>query len=160
MKPFDPKTIFAAMLLSATIATGGAGLARAVTSDSTPSADLPDSYKDAKEMVEDEDYDKAIPLLEQSMKDKGGEFADAFNMLGYSYRKLGNMPKALEYYNKALAMEPKHLGANEYMGELYLEMKDLPHAEERLAVLKSACSDCDELEDLEKAIKKYKKKNS
>lgn len=157
MKLLDLKSVLGVMLLSAAIATGAAGVARAVTSDSTPSADLPDSYKDAKEMVEDEEYNDAIPLLEQSIKDKGGEFADALNMLGYSYRKLGDMTKALDYYNRALALEPKHLGANEYMGELYLEMKDLPHAEERLAVLKTACSDCDELEDLEKAIKKYKK---
>ena len=157
MKLLDLKSVLGFMLLSAAIATGAAGVARAVTSDSTPSADLPDSYKDAKEMVEDEEYNDAIPLLEQSIKDKGGEFADALNMLGYSYRKLGDMTRALDYYNRALALEPKHLGANEYMGELYLEMKDLPHAEERLAVLKTACSDCDELEDLEKAIKKYKK---
>ena len=157
MKLLDLKSILGVMLLSAAIATGAAGVARAVTSDSTPSADLPDSYKDAKEMVEDEEYNDAIPLLEQSIKDKGGEFADALNMLGYSYRKSGDMTKALDYYNRALALEPKYLGANEYMGELYLEMKDLPHSEERLAVLKTACSDCDELEDLEKAIKKYKK---
>jgi tetratricopeptide (TPR) repeat protein len=157
MKLLDPKFLLAAALLGATIATGAAPLARAVTSDSTPEADLPDSYKDAKEMVEDEEYNEAIPLLEKSIQEKGGDFADALNMLGYSYRKLGDMPKALDYYTRALALEPKHLGANEYMGELYLEMKDLPHAEERLAVLKAACGDCDEMEDLEKAIKKYKK---
>jgi hypothetical protein len=51
-------------------------------------------------------------------------------------------------------MEPKHLGANEYLGELYLEMKQPDKAKERLAVLKAACGDCEEYEDLENAIKK------
>jgi hypothetical protein len=62
----------------------------------------------------------------------------------------------MTYYTKALNKEPNHLGANEYMGELYLEMNDLPKAEERLAVLKSACGDCDEYDDLEDEIDDYK----
>ena len=67
--------------------------------------------------------------------------------------------KAMTYYTKALNMEPTHLGANEYMGELYLEMNDLPKAEERLAVLKNACGDCDEFDDLEDEIEDYKEEH-
>jgi hypothetical protein len=67
------------------------------------------------------------------------------------------MSKAMTYYTKALNKEPKHLGANEYMGELYLEMNNLPKAEERLAVLKGACGNCEEFEDLDGQIKDYKK---
>ena len=86
---------------------------------------------------------RRFPLLQKSIQEKG-EYADALNLLGYSNRKLGDKAKAMTYYTKALNMEPNHLGANEYMGELYLEMNDLPKAEERLAVLKNACGDCDE----------------
>ena len=60
---------------------------------------------------------------------------DALNLMGFCDRKLGNTDEALEYYNKALAIKPNHVGANEYLGELYPELKNLPKAEERLKVL-------------------------
>jgi tetratricopeptide (TPR) repeat protein len=113
----------------------------------------PDPYKQAKSLIDDDKYGEAIPILQKLIKDKGA-YADALNLLGYSYRKSGDATTALDYYNQALAMEPKHLGANEYLGELYLEMKQPDKAKERLAVLKDACGDCDEYEELEEAIKK------
>jgi len=113
----------------------------------------PDPYKQAKSLIDDDKYSEAIPILQKLIKDKGA-YADALNLLGYSYRKSGDATTALDYYNQALAMEPKHLGANEYLGELYLEMKQPDKAKERLAVLKAACGDCDEYEELENAIKK------
>jgi Flp pilus assembly protein TadD len=130
----------------------------AMGSDSTPAAQKTDLYKQAKELVDDEEYAKAIPLLQKSIQEKG-EYADALNLLGYSNRKLGDKAKAMTYYTKALNLEPNHLGANEYMGELYLEMNDLPKAQERLAVLKNACGDCDEYEDLEDEINDYKEEH-
>ena len=54
-------------------------------------------------------------------------------------------------------ISPNHKGANEYLGELYLMMKNLPKAEEQLAKLKSICpAGCEELEDLEADIADYK----
>jgi tetratricopeptide (TPR) repeat protein len=130
----------------------------AMGSDSTPEPQQVDLYKQAKKLVDDEKYAKAIPLLQKSIQEKG-EYADALNLLGYSNRKLGDKAKAMTYYTKALNMEPDHLGANEYMGELYLELNDLPKAEARLAVLKNACGDCDEFDDLEDAIDDYKEEH-
>ena len=112
-----------------------------------------DPYKQAEELIDDEEYAEAIPLLQKLIKDKGA-YADALNLLGYSHRKSGDAATALDYYNQALAMEPQHLGANEYLGELYLEMKQPDKAKERLAVLKAACGDCEEYEELEEAIAK------
>jgi tetratricopeptide (TPR) repeat protein len=111
----------------------------------------PDPYKQAKELIDDGEYTDAIPLLQKLIKDKGA-YADALNLLGYSYRKSGDQKAALDYYNQALAMEPEHLGANEYLGELYLEMKMRPEAQERLAVLKKACGSCEEAKTLEAKI--------
>ena len=113
-------------------------------------------YQQAKKLIDDEKYAKAIPLLQKSVQQKG-EYADALNLLGFSNRKLGDMAKAMTYYTKALNKEPKHLGANEYMGELYLELNNLPKAEERLAVLKGACGDCEQFEELDDKVKDYKK---
>jgi len=132
------------------------GLSYAAGSSSSAPAEQPDLYKQAKELVDEQHYAQAIPLLEQSIEQKG-EYADALNLLGFSNRKLGNMNKAMTYYTKALNKEPEHLGANEYMGELYLELNDLPKAEERLAVLKTACGNCEEFDDLDGQIKDYKK---
>jgi tetratricopeptide (TPR) repeat protein len=144
----------AAIVVLGLLAAPAAGYA-AGSSSSEPAAQ-PDLYKQAKELVDDQQYAQAIPLLQKSIQQKG-EYADALNLLGFSNRKLGDMSKAMTYYTKALNKEPKHLGANEYMGELYLELNELPKAEERLAVLKGACGNCEEFEDLDGQIKDYKK---
>ena len=155
MKPSDFRAvaIVAALGLMALPAVGHA----AGSSSSSESA-KPDLYEEAEELIDDEDYAEAIPLLQQSIQEKG-EYADALNLLGYANRKLGDKAKAMTYYTKALNLEPNHLGANEYMGELYLEMNDLAKAEERLAVLKTACGDCDEFDDLEDEIDDYKEEH-
>ncbi|HEY4163912.1 MAG TPA: tetratricopeptide repeat protein [Dongiaceae bacterium] len=131
------------------------GIATASGGGSNDEATQPDPYKQAQQLIDDDKYTQAIPILKKLINDHGA-YADALNLLGYSYRKSGDANTALTYYNQALQMEPKHLGANEYLGELYLELKQPDKANERLAVLKAACGDCDEYEDLSRAITKYK----
>ena len=83
---------------------------------------------------------------------------DVYNLLGYSHRKLDQLEKAFDYYWKALKLDPRHLGANEYIGELYLRTNKLKKAEEHLAVLDDVCLfGCDEYDELKDAIEKYKK---
>jgi cytochrome c-type biogenesis protein CcmH/NrfG len=56
-------------------------------------------------------------------------------------------------YSKALKIDPKHLGALEYQGELFVIQKKLTLAKKNLAMLKKLCGiDCDEYQDLKKAI--------
>jgi tetratricopeptide (TPR) repeat protein len=81
---------------------------------------------------------------------------DALNLIGFSKRKTGHPQEALDYYNRALAQNPNHVGANEYLGELYLEMKDVTKAEERLAVLQKTCRNCEEYGELKEKIEKFK----
>jgi len=116
------------------------------------------NFAAAKQMVEDGKYAEAIPLLEKVVAgDK--ENADAFNYLGYSNRQLGNHDAALTNYQAALALEPRHRGANEYLGELYLILGQLDKAEERLEVLDGACfCGCEEYTELKNAIAEYKAK--
>jgi tetratricopeptide (TPR) repeat protein len=136
--------------------SGGGGSSGGGNSGNSSGGSQINLYQQAKKLIDDEQYAKAIPLLQKSIQQKG-EYADALNLLGYSNRKLGDMAKAMTYYTKALNKEPKHLGANEYMGELYLEMNNLPKAEERLAVLKDACGNCEQFEELDDKVKDYKK---
>lgn len=59
--------------------------------------------------------------------------ADAFNMIGYCYRMLGRFDEAIAAYEKALAIDPEHLWALEYLGEAYAEIGQLDLAREQLA---------------------------
>lgn len=154
MKRIDSR--IAALVLVGMLAAPAAAFAFGSSSNSE--SEQADLYKQAKDLIDDKQYAKAIPLLQQSIEEKG-EYADALNLLGFSNRKLGDKAKAMTYYTKALNMEPEHLGANEYVGELYLELNDLPKAEARLDVLKNACGNCEEYEDLEEAIDDYKKEH-
>ena len=79
--------------------------------------------------------------------------------MGYSLRKAGaaNYAEAEKFYDEALRIDPKHRGALEYSGELYLMTGNLPMAEQRLATLDKVCFlPCEEYTDLKKAVARYK----
>ena len=79
--------------------------------------------------------------------------ADINNLLGYSARNLKQYKPAATYYVKALKIDPKHLGALEYQGELFMLTKKTSDAKKNLAKLKSLCGvNCEEYIDLKKAI--------
>ena len=81
---------------------------------------------------------------------------DTFNMLGFSNRKLGNNDEAFSYYNKALDIDPEHLGTHEYIGRLYLNLDQPEESKKHFRILKALCYfGCEELKSLEKAIKEY-----
>lgn len=100
-------------------------------------------------------YRKAARYLKKHLK-KNEDDADALNLMGYSLRQLEKFDQSEEYYLRALEIEPGHLGANEYLGELYLQTGRPELARERLAVLKKACPDsCEESEELAAALGRY-----
>ncbi len=135
-----------------TFAAGGGSTSR--SSYSSGSRD----FTAGKKAVKAGDYESAARYLTKAAK-KDPKNADIQNLLGFSYRKMGNTEKAFEHYNAALRLNPKHRGANEYLGELYLETDQLARAEERLKVLDKACSwGCEEYDELKEAIKNYKAK--
>ena len=114
-------------------------------------------YERAVELVEAADYEEALEVLATLNRNEPGN-ADVLNMLGFAHRKLGRVETAFDYYRDALAIEPRHLGANEYLGELYLETGELEKAEERLGELVAACpSGCEERDELSEAIAAYRK---
>jgi len=93
-------------------------------------------------------YLKAYDKFEKAYaKDKKN--ADILNYLGYTLRKTGDFEKAETYYLKGLKLDPKHLGINEYLGELYVQTNRIELARERLEVLKGCkCEEYDELKEL------------
>ena len=85
--------------------------------------------------------------------------ADWQNLMGYVARKSSppDLDGAERYYLEALRIDPRHRGALEYSGELYLIKGDLPRAEAQLATLDKACTfGCEEYTDLKKAVARYK----
>ncbi len=146
----------AATLLVLTLAVSGQTLAAdGDDDDSAPQSE----YSLAKQAIKDGDYGVAIDKLTR-LHEEDPNNADVLNLLGYGNRRAGNFDQARGYYLQALAIEPKHRGANEYLGELYLEAEQLDKAEERLAVLDKACwLGCGEYTDLKESIEKFKTDN-
>ena len=138
---------------SAAIAAGGGG---GGGMDSTPPKAADPNFGQAKALIEARNYAPALPLLQQVVA-KDPRNADAYNLLGYATRKSGNPTGSLQYYNQALQIDPKHLGAHEYLGEAYLMLDQPQQAELYLARLNSLCVfGCTEYRMLKAAIADYK----
>lgn len=114
------------------------------------SGEAPD-LAEARAKIKSKDFKGAIAVLDPLL-DKY-EHADLFNLVGFSYRKMGNYKNAAFFYAKALEFDPSHLGAPEYQGEMFVETGQIHKARENLARLVALCpSGCEEREDLEEAI--------
>jgi len=131
-------------------------MSHSFAADNPPPAAAPDKLAGARAQIAAKNWPAAIEELKR-VNDTGN--ADWNNLMGYSLRK-GPTPDfagAEKFYNEALRIDPKHRGALEYSGELYLMIGDLPRAEQRLATLDKVCTfGCEEYSDLKKAIAKYK----
>ncbi|MFL2892149.1 MAG: tetratricopeptide repeat protein [Candidatus Pelagibacter sp.] len=100
-------------------------------------------------------YERALKFLVKSNKSKPNK-ADTLNYLGFTTRKLGDFENGEKYYLQGLAIDPKHKGINEYLGELYVATNRHNLAVERLEVLKG-CS-CEEYDQLKAVIAGEKSK--
>ncbi len=117
------------------------------------------AYKDAVKLINNEQYSEAISKLLLLNATQPGD-PDVLNYLGYAHRQLDKNELALEYYMQALAAKPKHKGANEYLGELYLKMGELEKAEAQLEKLDDICTfGCSEYRELKAKIAEYKEAN-
>lgn len=112
------------------------------------------AYAEAVRLIETADFAAAAPLLEGVVAIDPGH-ADAWSRLGFSRRKLGDWSSALAAYQQALALQPLHLGANEYLGELYIEQGRVDLARERLEVLADACGACEQYLELRELIEMH-----
>ena len=90
-------------------------------------------------------YMKAQKLLVQSNKNYPNK-ADTLNYLGFTTRKLGDFENGEKFYLQGLEIDPKHIGINEYLGELYVATNRHSLAVERLEILKDCnCKEYDQL---------------
>ena len=116
------------------------------------------AYTQAVSALEAGQYKAAISLLEGVVA-RDERNADAYNWLAYAVRKDGDPARAIPIYQKALALDPKHRGAHEYIGEAYLMLGDLGSARQHLARLDALCFfGCSEYRDLKQAIETFERK--
>lgn len=140
-----PRTMSAALALLNNVDTFAA--------DITPPASVhTDSLTLAREAIKAERWSDAIKQLEQAAE-KSPNNADVFNLLGFSHRKAGTLDQAFKYYKTALALDPNHKGAHEYIGEAYLLAGDVKQAQAHLKHLQRLCPQgCEERDDLQRAV--------
>ncbi len=110
-----------------------------------------DELTPARALIEKKDWAGAAEQLAAYTRAHPNS-ADGFNLLGYSYRHLKRYDESLSAYNQALALNPKHRGAHEYIGEAYLQLGQIDKAKVHLDTLDRLCFfPCEEYTDLKKA---------
>ena len=123
----------------------------------TQSGVLPDKAlaENAYALAKAERYDEALAVLDL-MQDR--ETPEALNYRGYATRKLGRVDEGIDYYLKSVALDPHYAQVREYLGEAYVIKGDVEKAREQLRAIEAICgTDCEEYEDLAKAISEQKR---
>ena len=115
--------------------------------------------KAAVEAKKDKEADKKFRrALERGEKSTtlDPKYYEAWNLVGYSARKLKDYDRAVASYKRCLEIKSDYAPAREYLGEAYLEMGKLDLAKEQLAAI-DASKDSEDARTLETAIAEYVK---
>ncbi len=168
------RQISLALVLSAFVATPAINLAQAAGSDtpSPPASDTKSQPKDKKKddkkssiedpaflqgyraayatIYERNEYAAAIDQLKSLGQD---DRADVANLIGYSYRKLGNYELASVWYERALKADPNHVRTWQYYGLWQVEQGNREQAKHHLAKIEAlAGRDSTEYQSLASAL--------
>lgn len=95
-----------------------------------------DLYAAAYDHSQNGRYAEALTYL---FRIKDRQQPRVLNSIGYSTRKLGDIDKGIDYYHKALALDPDYTKARQYLGEAYLLKNDVGRAKEQLAEIADRC---------------------
>ena len=109
-------------------------------------------FKDINKLIKLEKFAEAHKML-KSLKKVNTDEADRLNLLGFTARKSGDLDAAGDYYQQALALNPRHTGALEYQGELFIQLGKIELAKANLAKIDKICwLPCNAERELKKAI--------
>ena len=111
------------------------------------------AYRTAYTTIYDShDYTSAIDQLKSLKRD---DVADVANLIGYSYRKLGDYQSSKVYYELALKDDPNHVRTWQYYGLWQLEQGNREQAQYHLNKIASlAGADSSEYRSLAAALDK------
>src|SRR6202163_1113090 len=124
--------------------------------DKSSSIDDPkflEGYRAAYATIYDRnDYSSAIEQLKALGQD---DRADVANLIGYSYRKLGDYKVSQIWYERALQADPNHVRTWQYYGLWQLEQGNRESAQYHLGRIRQICgTDCAEYKSLASALEK------
>jgi tetratricopeptide (TPR) repeat protein len=111
------------------------------------------NYRATSDAKAKKEYEKAVEKFQKAIS-YSAEFAEAYNNLGYCYRKLDNLKESLLAYHKALELKPNFPEAHEYLGETYLALDSIDQAKGQLQILQELKSPY--ADTLMKSIEIYK----
>ena len=112
-----------------------------------------DIFSEVKTLIKLSKFKEAHHKLENI--EAGLEEADRLNLLGFTARKSGRLDVAGKYYDAALTIHPRHTGALEYQGELFIQLGKVDQAKANLMLLEKICwIPCSAERELRKAIEK------
>jgi Flp pilus assembly protein TadD len=137
-------------IVAAILTTCGVGVLAADSSpapEPAPAATASD-FELAKKSIAARQWSKAVDQLKITVS-KNPKDADAWNLMGYSYRWLGQFEQSFSAYDKALALDPNHKGALNYSGIAYIKSGQKDKAAAQLKKLKAVCAKCEETVQLE-----------
>jgi tetratricopeptide (TPR) repeat protein len=122
--------------------------------DKSSSIDNPkfiEGYRTAYTTIYDRhDYASAIQQLKALGQD---DRADVANLIGYSYRKLGEYKVSQVWYERALQADPNHVRTWQYYGLWQLEQGNREQAQYHLGQIGKICgTDCSEYRSLSAAL--------
>ena len=122
--------------------------------DKSSSIDDPkflEGYRAAYATIYDRhDYASAIEQLKALGQD---DRADVANLIGYSYRKLGDYKVSQVWYERALQADPNHVRTWQYYGLWQLEQGNREQAQYHLSRIQQICgSECAEYKSLALAL--------
>tara|TARA_B100000900_G_C20280749_1_gene593946 strand:+ start:21 stop:527 length:507 start_codon:yes stop_codon:yes gene_type:complete len=124
------------------------------SSDNSGAYSQKNRFQDINKLIKLEKFAEAHKML-KSLKKVNTDEADRLNLLGFTARKSGDLATAGDYYEQALALNPKHTGALEYQGELFIQLGKIELAKANLAKIDKICwLPCNAERDLKKAIEK------
>jgi tetratricopeptide (TPR) repeat protein len=108
-------------------------------------------YRDAYATIYDRhDYTGAIEQLRALGHD---DFANVANLIGYSYRKLGDYRASKVWYERALKSDPNHVLTWNYYGLWQIERGNRDQAEYHLSRIAAICGTrCEEYRTLAAAL--------
>lgn len=142
-------------------AAGGSSSSSSDSDESAKSHGYSDTSKSmsaAQTYIAAEQFEKAVAELQKEVV-RDPDDADAWNLLGFSLRKSGHYPQAEAAYTRALAIDPKHIEAMEYMGELYLTLDKPEKTRALLERMSELCIfNCEDRDMLKKALDAYEAK--
>ena len=129
-----------------------------VCAEGTPAVSEDDPITEVNALIDNENFPEAVTMLKGLVAEDDTN-PDYYNLLAYSLRNLEQYDSALEHYQRALFLDPEHVGALEYLGELYLQTDKLELAQAQLKELETVetcLAACSEYEELADAIEAYK----